>query len=463
LSRAFALQKKFKQTDVDAIAGALPGQAALVEFARIHIFNFDARGRRERWLPPRYLAFVLPAGNPGGLRLVDLGSAAEIDAAVAALKADITAKHTSGRAGATDPSQRLYDLIFKPLAPELGPARELFVSPDGNLNLIPFEVLMGEGGRYLIEDYRFNYLAAGRDVLAFNEIRGGAGAVLLMGDPDFDLGAEKMESALQKLAMKAPSREGPRLRAAEMLGRRFTRLPATREEVLAIGGLFGKNECELYLGEQALEDVLRFRGAPRILHLATHGFFLEDAERPEVVETEDVAADRGLVGVEVQTPPASAAAVSKPAVRVKNPLLRSGVALAGANRPMAADPAEAPDSKGIVTAEKILGLKLWGTEMVVLSACETGLGEVRTGEGVYGLRRAFTQAGARSVVMSMWSVPDAETKELMIAFYRGTQSGRTDRCQALRQAALQQMAVVRQRYGYPHPFYWGAFVFMGEP
>jgi CHAT domain-containing protein len=101
--------------------------------------------------------------------------------------------------------------------------------------------------------------------------------------------------------------------------------------------------------------------------------------------------------------------------------------------------------------------------MVVLSACETGLGDVRTGEGVYGLRRAFTQAGAKSVVMSMWSVPDAETKELMIEFYRGAQSGKMNRCQALRQAALKQMAVAKQRYGDPHPFYWGAFVFMGEP
>ena len=143
-------------------------------------------------------------------------------------------------------------------------------------------------------------------------------------------------------------------------------------------------------------------------------------------------------------------------------MLRSGIALAGANRSMA-ESGEAPGSEGIVTAEKILGLKLWGTEMVVLSACETGLGDVRTGEGVYGLRRAFTQAGAKSVIMSMWSVPDAETKELMIEFYKGARSGKMNRCQALRQAALNQIAVVKQRYGYPHPFYWGAFVFMGEP
>jgi len=101
--------------------------------------------------------------------------------------------------------------------------------------------------------------------------------------------------------------------------------------------------------------------------------------------------------------------------------------------------------------------------MVVLSACETGLGEVRTGEGVYGLRRAFTQAGAKSMVMSMWSVPDTETKELMTEFYRGIQSAKLNRCQALRQATLKEIATVKQRYSNADPLFWGAFVFMGEP
>jgi CHAT domain-containing protein len=460
LSRAFALQKKLVSADAEAIARALPGQAALIEFARINTFNFGAKGRRGRWLPARYLAFVLHAGKAGEVRLVDLGDAAEIDAAVARLKTEVEAERGAPHAGAKDASQRLYDLVFRPITPELGSAREIFISPDGNLNLIPFEVLRGPGERFLIEDYNFNYLAAGRDVLSFNEIKSGVGPALLMGDPDFDLGEEKKESALKKLALKSPSREGQARRSVEMLGLQFSRLPGTREEVLAIRELFGKNETESYLGEDALEEVLRARGTPRLLHMATHGFFLEDAKRPEVSETEDFMYDRGLVGAEAPVP--APGAVAGPARGVKNPLLRSGIALAGANRAMA-ESGEAPGSEGIVTAEKILGLKLWGTEMVVLSACETGLGDVRTGEGVYGLRRAFTQAGAKSVVMSMWSVPDAETKELMIEFYRGAQSGKMNRCQALRQAALKQMAVVKQRYGYPHPFYWGAFVFMGEP
>lgn len=101
--------------------------------------------------------------------------------------------------------------------------------------------------------------------------------------------------------------------------------------------------------------------------------------------------------------------------------------------------------------------------MVVLSACDTGLGEIRSGEGVYGLRRAFTQAGAKSLVMSMWSVPDKETTELMVEFYKNILSEKMNRCHALRQAALKEMKIVKERYGHANPFFWGAFVFLGEP
>ena len=135
--------------------------------------------------------------------------------------------------------------------------------------------------------------------------------------------------------------------------------------------------------------------------------------------------------------------------------------LAGANNALKSSGSKSFD--GIVTADKILGLQLRGTEMVVLSACNTGVGEVKRGEGVFGLRRAFTQAGARSLVMSMWPVPDKETRELMVEFYKNILAGKMNRCHALRQAALKEMKIVKQRYGHTNPFFWGAFVFLGEP
>ena len=150
--------------------------------------------------------------------------------------------------------------------------------------------------------------------------------------------------------------------------------------------------------------------------------------------------------------------LAKKPVRIENPFLRSGLALAGANRSLAQEGV----TEGILTAEKILGLNLRGTDMVVLSACETGMGDVKNGEGVYGLRRAFTQAGAKSLVMSLWEVPDRETKELMVSFYKNLQSGKMNRAEALRNAALKQRQTVKSRYGSDNPYYWGAFVFLGE-
>jgi len=214
-------------------------------------------------------------------------------------------------------------------------------------------------------------------------------------------------------------------RASDMKISAFKRLLWTKEEVTAIQSLLGNENAEVYTDKSALEEILMQKKAPRFLHLATHGFFLKDTE----IELPDLS--RGIVKQDFQ----SAMPIPVKRIKVENPLLRSGIALAGANTALQSDSPE--NATGLVTAEKILGLNLHGTEMAVLSACETGLGEIRTGEGVFGLRRAFSQAGAKSLVMGMWSVPDKETKELMLEFYKNITTGNMNRCQALRQAMLQ--------------------------
>ncbi|MFO7740549.1 MAG: CHAT domain-containing tetratricopeptide repeat protein [Desulfatiglandaceae bacterium] len=452
LSQAYALKKKIERADSTRVAQALPENTALMEFVRINIFNFKAKGTKERWLPPRYITFVLHAGKGDRVEMIDLGDAEEIDKTVALFKTELGNSKDKEALKAAEASRRLHDLVFEPLKKALGDVKEVFISPDGNLNLIPFEVLQGPDGKFLIEDYTFNYLAAGRDILGFGEIQEQGARALIMGDPDFDMGTKETTTTLKRLALKEVREENVVKRSADMRGFRFSRLPGTRKEVEGIHALLGKDDSDIYTGKAALEEVLRSKGTPRILHLATHGFFLDDQDLPA---PSDDFMERGLSIV------GSTPVPTGKRVRTENPLLRSGIALAGANNALESEDPEKSD--GIVTAEKILGLRLRGTDMVVLSACDTGIGEVRAGEGVYGLRRAFTQAGTRSLVMSMWPVPDKETKELMIEFYKNTLSGGMTRSQALRQAALKQKEIVQERYGTDNPLYWGGFVFMGEP
>ncbi len=453
VSRRWADRERVRGADLTAVAGALPPGAVLLEYARIRPFSFSAIDReggggiREEhwWRPPVYMAFVIPSGSPAGTRLIDLGPAEAIDAAVRRLKGAITGEK-GDPAEVEDRAAALHRLVFAPVAEALGDAGTIFISPDGNLNLVPFEVLKGPDG-FLIRSRTFVYLAAGRDLLEFGASGATGGRAVLMGDPDFSGGTADPEGSGRRGTTVARSRDGLW----------FTPLPGTRSEVEAIAGLMEKTAYILHTGPAASEAVLAEVKSPALLHLATHGFFLDSPSGP--------ITGRSIRGLSlapkppVSPEPDTSEAASGPAVSSENPLIRCGVALAGANETLVTGESD----KGIMTAEKILAMDLTGTRMVVLSACETGLGQVRSGEGVYGLRRAFAQAGADSLVMSLWSVPDRETAELMAAFYANILKKGMDRATALRRAALSEMEIVRERYGHAHPLFWAAFIFMGEP
>ncbi|MBI3796167.1 MAG: CHAT domain-containing protein [Deltaproteobacteria bacterium] len=178
---------------------------------------------------------------------------------------------------------------------------------------------------------------------------------------------------------------------------------------------------------------------PRILHIATHGFFVTNHEE-EVL--------KGLGFVELHSAGSLGHAMPP---RWENPLLRSGLALAGANQQ--GDGSE----DGMLTALEAAGLDLWGTKLVVLSACETGMGDIQNGEGVYGLRRAIGMAGAESQVMSLWKVEDTATRDLMMAYYAKLILGE-GRAEALRHVQLQMLHSTK----WHHPFYWASFIQSGD-
>jgi len=273
--------------------------------------------------------------------------------------------------------------------------------------------------------------------MGFNENPATGNKCLFMGAPDFDMEPSKKQALINK-----GKTDGKKLlanRSVNLNELSFESLHHARAELEAIGKIMGRNQSEIYIGKEALEETLMKTTGPEILHLATHGFFMSDQELP--------GSGRGWQTIDLLAMSDNSSDRIEGKINIENPLLRSGILLAGAKRSLITG--SSGNNDGIVTAAEILGLNLHGTEMVVLSACDTGLGEVKSGEGVFGLRRAFTQAGAKSLVMSLWKVPDRETKELMVQFYRNIKSGAMNRCQALRQAILTQMKIVRQRYAIP--------------
>jgi CHAT domain-containing protein len=227
----------------------------------------------------------------------------------------------------------------------------------------------------------------------------------------------------------------------------FSRLKGTAEEAHALSPLVP--DALVLTDAQATEGALKAARAPRLLHVATHGFFLEEASAAKggapseaSRRLEHEAADR-IVDYETEA--------SLELTRLKNPLLRSGLGLAGANSRHGGG-----EDDGLLTALEVTGLDLWGTELVVLSACDTGVGEVRTGDGVYGLRRALVLAGSETQMMSLWPVSDAGTRDLMIAFYKGLSAGE-GRSEALRRVQLEMLEDPKRS----HPYYWASFIQSG--
>jgi CHAT domain-containing protein/tetratricopeptide (TPR) repeat protein len=440
--------------DRRAVSQRLPPDSALVEFIRFDVFDFKAvpaQGQAS-WQPARYLAFVLRAGEPDDVHMVDLGDAERIDHLIAAFRATVTGERSSRGARDIVPAETpsriatpavdgadLRAILFDPLVVELDERTRVILAPDGDLTRLPFEALPMSDGRRLIDAYELSYVSVGRDVLRF-----GVGSSvqpsdpLVAADPDFDLVGGEAPSA--ETAAPPP---GCLSRDLDRSTVHFGRLPGTRLEGERIAELLG---AELFMGASAVERRVKGRRSPSTLHLATHGFFLADQPHdlnmmPSLALTGETA-DKQLGRLVGQ--------------RLENPLLRSGLALAGANTwlrdGVLADEAE----DGLLTAEDVSGLDLLSTDLVVLSACETGLGEVRSGEGVFGLRRAFVLAGAKTLVMSLWKVDDERTRELMEDFYARLLQ-HEPRAQALRRA---QLAVKVQ---YPEPYNWGAFICQGDP
>ena len=246
---------------------------------------------------------------------------------------------------------------------------------------------------------------------------------------------------------------------------RFGPLVATNREVLDVVGLWQSlsqdSSSGALVGPHASESAFKTRSSGRrVLHVATHGFFLGD-ECPAAVSDTFVGGTRSVGGLAPVVEAGNRPSREPPGDHrpPENPLLLSGLALAGANRRTDAGPDE---DDGILTAEEVASLNLEGVEWAVLSACDTGLGHLQAGEGVLGLRRAFQIAGVGTVIMSLWSVEDQSTRQWMQALYEGRLLHKLDTADAMREASLNVLRARRAQGLSTHPFYWAAFVAAGD-
>ncbi|BBD62071.1 peptidase-like protein [Nostoc sp. HK-01] len=422
-TKSAEFRQQTQPVELAAIQAKIPKDAALVEIVQYEPFNAKAKTNAQKWGKPRYGAAVLRStGEP---KWADLGEAAEIDQLAIDFRAALATGRTFKKLART-----LDEKLIAPIRPLLGDANHILVSPDGQLTLIPFEALKDEQDKFLIQRYAFSYLTSGRDLLRFGSNNNNASAPVVLADIDYDNQKQTVASA-----KTSGSRGLQNRRSGDLANLIFDPLANTKDEAAAIKKVLPN--AKLLLGKDATETAVKQLQSPSILHLATHGFFIADIE-----QNLNASLDLELTPRQPKI------------LEVENPLLRSGLALAGFNK---RKQATNNDDDGVLTALEIAGLDLRSNQLVVLSACDTGKGDIKVGDGVYGLRRALVIAGSQSQVLSLWQVNDEATKELMVKYYQNLQAGK-GRHEALRAAQLELL----NSQEYKEPYYWAAFVPSGN-
>jgi CHAT domain-containing protein/tetratricopeptide (TPR) repeat protein len=471
-SQAFAEDQKGQAASWQKIRQALPatGADAAVEFVQFPFFD------QTKWADtPHYAALVITPQSEAPA-FVALGDASKLEGEPVRQYKQWIARPDASPSGDVaknaDPGTlfgAFFDAFWKPLQPALGEAKRVYLAPDGVLNQVSFAVIPSPDGRLLSDRYELRMVNSTADLLRSASQSPTTNAVLI-GNPKFNLPQDELQRSLAELnrplpktdpAKTDPANTEPAILASASAPDSFqnihrTRglfrgapdgdcadsevlpaLPGTQAEVQGIYSMLlrdGWSADPPYTDSHALEEVIKRVHHPRVLHIATHGFFLDDQR--------------------MQTGPRDITASA-----MEDPMLSSGLLFAGATRSVCGLAAAANADDGILTAYEASMLDLQGTELVVLSACNTGLGTNRSGEGVFGLRRAFQEAGADSVLMSMWQVPDEETKRLMTLFYENWLAGK-NKHEALRMAQRKLRDELRAE-GRDWPFYWGAFILVG--
>ena len=418
---------------LDDLAKSLPNDGVLIEFLK-YKYHYDNKSNRHFGSNitngDRYIAMILKPD--GKTSYVDLGAASTIDESVARTSSAIAKLYAADRE-----LERMAQLVIEPLLDSIGGAKTWFVSPDGELNRLPFAALRDTtDGNYLSNKLNVNLLTTGRELLSIKRANSQSNnKTLVIANPDFDREILVKSSSGLSLAQE----EDTPLMRSSALGREihWAQLPGTKIEGKQIAAITGG---DLLMQNNATVNQVKKARSPKILHLATHAFYLPDQKRKAKPKSTDNDGNRG--------------GVTLGSFLGEDPLLRSGIALTGANNPELD-----PSDDGYLTALEFARLDLDGTDLVVVSACQSGLGDIQRGEGVYGLKRAIAVAGSQSSLLSLWLVDDAATAAFMSSFYQKLSSG-MEKAAALRQT--QEQFRNHDNLQWRQPYVWAAFQLSGD-
>jgi CHAT domain-containing protein len=372
------------------IRDALSDQEALVEIIRVRNYAQEFND------DSRYAALVLTKASATP-KLVVLDNGNQLETRYSKYY-----KNTIQQKAADEFS---YNQYWSRIEPALGGKKVVYISPDGVYNQLNLNTMKNPAGTYILNQYDLVIIGNSKDLLTLKSRKPVVSKnATLLGFPDYG-------------------------------GNAVPPLPGTKVEIDGVSKILKASgyQVKTLTQKDATEAALKALKAPAILHIATHGYFNKDTE----------VAENGAIGINMENAQA-------------NPLLRSGLLMSGAAATVAGtnNVNLSSNDNGIVTAYEVMNMDLDGTSLIILSACETGLGEVKAGEGVYGLQRAFLVAGANALIMSLWKVDDAATQQLMTNFYTNwVKTGNKQK--AFKQAQIQLMTKFKE------PYYWGAFTMIG--
>ncbi|MBL7834112.1 MAG: CHAT domain-containing protein [Cyclobacteriaceae bacterium] len=389
-SAEFSAGYSTQKSSYKQILALLNDTEAVVDIIRVRGFAQDFTS------DSRYVALILKKGSEMP-QLVMMENGAELEKKYAKFYRNAVQQKVT--------DDYSYEQYWTKIEKELAGKKLIYISPDGVYNQMNLNTLKRPDQDYVVNRYDLVIIGNSKDLIALKARKTSVPKknAFLLGFPDY--GTLDIVS-----------------------------LPGTKVEIDGVAKVLKTSGYQItqVMAKDATEKNIKSVKAPSLVHIATHGYFLQDAGEGE----------GSVFGVNAES-------------ASRNPLLRSGLILAGAGKSITGGGSDiTSNDNGILTAYEAMNLDLEGTNLVILSACETGLGDIKSGEGVYGLQRAFQVAGAEALIMSLWKVDDAATQMLMTNFYNNwIKLGNKQK--AFKQAQLQLMAK------YKEPYYWGAFVMMG--